>query len=103
LLKKEQRSLSKQVLHSRISQNYEKLYDMSPARKKVKLQNARLSFRSIINAPMKMEYHKSQSCIGSVSDFDKLFTKDPTQAQMSHFRLASFKSLIPKIRKLKSN
>ncbi|OMJ79893.1 hypothetical protein SteCoe_19979 [Stentor coeruleus] len=102
LLKKEQRSVSKQVLHCRISQNYEKLYDMSPARKKIKLQNARLSFRSI-NVPKKIEYNKSQSCINSTSDLDKLFTKNPSHSQLQHFRLASYKNLIPKLRKLKSN
>ena len=90
---KNKRNVSSNILHSRINQDYEKLYDMSPGRKKKKLQNARILYPSNI---IRSTPDKSHTNIDSLEKINQLVQKTAQKKKMLN---KNFKSLLPKLKK----
>ena len=89
------RIVSKQVLHSRINQDYDKLYDISPERKKEKLKNAR--FSKILNAP-KVSDHRSHT---SLDTYNKFSSKMKENTNKPNSKFLNLNRILPKIKKIR--
>jgi hypothetical protein len=88
---------SKKCLHSRITQDFDKLYDTSPNRKKEKLKNARLSNSTIYSNHM-LSAIKSNSNLHKSNNYGPMHKPNPSRILKKSFNL-NLKTLLPKIRK----